>query len=142
MADNSYPNSAETLYFKLKQSETKRSTLLITGNGFDLQCGLASKYSDFFLWCEKTVLGFKDLVSAKYSTFLTQVNIQSAFQNNEQLTVWDLYFTNKTSVNVDEWFDLESEINESFQSDFWSNVLYEINFFQENGDWKKLISYK
>ncbi|CDR30524.1 hypothetical protein [Acholeplasma oculi] len=41
MVDNLHPNSAEALYLKSKQSEIKRSTLVITGNGFDLQCGLA-----------------------------------------------------------------------------------------------------
>lgn len=140
MADNLYPNSAEALYLKSKHSEIKRSTLLITGNGFDLQCGLASKYSDFFLWCEKTIFGFKDLISAKYSTFLRQVNIQSAFQNNEQLTVWDLYFTFKSEIHGDKWCDIEVEMNESFQSGFWNDVLDKINYFQENGEWNDPFS--
>lgn len=135
MGDKLFSNSAHTLHLKSDQSKEKKNTLLITGNGFDLKCGLASRYSDFFLWCKKNILGFKDLLSAKHSSLFTQSKIQSAFQNNNQLTVWDLYFTYKSELDGDNWCDIEAEINDSFQSGFWSVVLYKINYFQENGKW-------
>jgi len=109
-------------------------TLIVTGNGFDLQCGLKSSYYDFFNWCESKIKGFKELKIAR-SSYDSQGLIQGAFKSNLDLTVWDLYFMYKSILKNNQWCDIEFEINESFQSGFWNTVINNINFFQENGRW-------
>lgn len=125
-----------TLYFLNKKETIKMSSsLIVTGNGFDIKCGLNTRYSDFFKWCEKNILGFCNLKTARDSLFNTQIKIQDAFINNRELTVWDFYFTYISVLDREYWCDIESEINNSIQEGFWDNVLDGVNYFQANGCW-------
>lgn len=133
MDENKYANSAEQALNLLRQGEP--GTLLVTGNGFDLQCGLNSRYSDFFNWCLKEVKGFSDLKKAIPENYQSQFLIQGAFDNNKELTVWDLYFVHRSELRGSNWCDVEGAISHSFQSGFWLSVLEQINFFQETGRW-------
>jgi len=66
---------------------------------------------------------------------MVQGTIQDAFTHPE-ITLWDLYFTFKSSTfSKDKWCNVEEEINQSFKSSFWYDVLNQINYFQENSDW-------
>lgn len=114
----------------------KNNVIIVTGNGFDIQCGLNSRYSDFFEWCEKNIEYYKNLRLAKHNTYNQQGLIQGAFEKNDELTVWDLYFMYKSEFDGENWFDLECEINNSLQSDFWNDVLDDINYFENNNDWR------
>jgi len=132
---HNYSNSAYQLHLREQENETIKQTLIVTGNGFDMQCGLKSSYYDFFSWCELNIKGFKDLKNARNSMFNSQGLIQGAFENNPNLTVWDLYFMYKSTLTNNKWCDIEFEINESIQSGFWNSIISDINYFQENGNW-------
>jgi len=132
---HNYSNSSYQLHSREQENETIKQTLIVTGNGFDLQCGLKSSYYDFFSWCELNIKGFKNLKNARNSTFNSQGLIQGAFENNPNLTIWDLYFTYKSTLTNNKWCDIEFEINESIQSGFWNSIISDINYFQENGNW-------
>ncbi|HHT82274.1 MAG TPA: hypothetical protein GX003_02410 [Acholeplasmataceae bacterium] len=40
----------------MKINSKVTGTIIITGNGFDLQCGLNSSYRHFFEWCQKMTM--------------------------------------------------------------------------------------
>lgn len=70
--------------------------ILILGNGFDLEHGLDTRYSDFLKYYKK-----------KYSP-----KINTEFSNSENFlynNVWAKHFLNKT-LGGDKWIDLEREI--------------------------------
>lgn len=62
------------------------NTLLVIGNGFDLQCGLKSSYKDFFGWLR---------------------------QNNKRATdnLWTVHFLNNP-LNGNLWIDVEYRLQE------------------------------
>lgn len=73
-----------------------RKELLVLGNGFDLQCGLKSRYSDF-----------EDPRIRKLSAPFPQKAKQEdwIWFNNENLTVWDLILNEDYDRNA--WYDIE-----------------------------------
>lgn len=127
MNKSDYANSAEQVMKLLFKDEP--STLLITGNGFDLQCGLKSKYSDFFNWCGLNVRDYSFLKNAiQQPSHFTQ-----KISDNKEITIWDLYFVDKTIKPGANWCDVEHEINASFQSNFWDLVFEGVNTIRQKG---------
>lgn len=93
------------------------SQLIILGNGFDLTCGLSSKYSDFFqkrLSEEQIEIIFSSYEDYKDYLEITQSrsvsyniskNIHEIFEN---ITIWDLIFhMNRLHKDVN-WCDVEN----------------------------------
>jgi hypothetical protein len=120
---------------EVRKDLNKENTIIITGNGFDLQCGLKSHYSDFFDWCIKSVTNFEYLKSISSTYTQDYENVMIAFIQNRDLTVWDLYFLFKTQLRDNPWCDVESAINESIQSGFWEVVLNKVKKYHENCEW-------
>lgn len=114
-----------------------KKTIIVTGNGFDLQCGLNSNYSDFFDWSDHNIKEFNDVKKGLYDINQQEI-ILEAFSKNLNLTVWDLYFMIKSVESNSRWADIEAEINESIQSRFWDGVLKEINYFESTGEWGQI----
>lgn len=76
--------------------------LLIIGNGFDLQCGLPSKFSDFFAERESHEACHFNVYSMPSPSWASEVQ-------NAGLTVWDLILVHQ---KTDYWYDVESAIKD------------------------------
>ena len=83
---------------------------LVLGNGFDLYCGLYTKYSDFYcIFFEKY-----DSLRNLFEQF--EINNKSDFSklNLDLVTVWDVFFMLNSSKdpysNIKEWCDIEKLI--------------------------------
>lgn len=110
-------------------------TVLVIGNGFDLNCGLNTRYSDFFNWCQTNIPGYQGITGLHPQSILMDTSIRSAIGEKE-FTVWDLYFFLKSyGMNKDKWCNVEEEISHSFKSGFWSSVLSNINYFLSEDEW-------
>jgi len=110
-------------------------TIFVLGNGFDLQCGLKTKYSHFFNWCRKTYPWYKNVTSSKPYDFSFDTYVRDAIDQQE-FTIWDLYFiVQSPNMNQDLWCDIETEINQSIQSGFWEMILDKINEFLDSDSW-------
>lgn len=110
-------------------------TIFVFGNGFDLQCGLKTKYSHFFSWCKQTYPWYKNLSASMHSDFSFDSNVRAAIEQSE-FTVWDLYFiTHSPNMNSDLWCDVEEKMNQSIQSGFWEDILDKINDFLDCDSW-------
>jgi len=110
-------------------------TIFVLGNGFDLQCGLKTKYSHFFSWCRKIYPWYRSLTSLKLSDVYFQSSARNAIDQPE-FTIWDLYFiVHSPNMNQDLWCDIEAEMNKSIQSGFWEGVLNRINNFLRTDVW-------
>lgn len=89
-----------------KQASTNSDTnsswhqLLIIGNGFDLECGLRSRFIDFFTSRIKSPQ--RDFTEDGNDAEHTPEELVSAFP-----TIWDLILRNKQNAN---WFDIEKTI--------------------------------
>ena len=83
-------------------SHTKSSwhQLLIIGNGFDLECGLRSRFIDFFSSRIKTPQ--RDSTVDDNDVVRTPEELVSEFP-----TIWDLILRNNQDAN---WFDIEKTI--------------------------------
>lgn len=87
---------------------------VILGNGFDLHCGLYTKYSDFYCKNWKKYLYIKKLVKAF-------INSDSEFDESsdglKDLNVWDVFFAINSSdnpkENMDRWCDVETLMKHS-----------------------------
>ena len=108
-----------------KQASTNSDTnsswhqLLIIGNGFDLECGLRSRFIDFFSSRIKT--DQRDFTEDDDDAVHALEELVSAFP-----TTWDLILRNKQDAN---WFDIEKTIEmwvsgnipEVTKISYWSN---------------------
>lgn len=107
-----------------------RQILLVTGNGFDLACGLHTKYSDFINdWVRPKMLNGRYYDSVKHDDDPTYE--AEAVGKNENISLWEFYLANDENVvNAIEnktWFDIEQEIENSFKNDgIWSRVKNDI----------------
>lgn len=100
---------------------------LVIGNGFDLRCGLKSKYSDFFAY----LFDKDEKIEEWYKEFATKVRYYLDFSTSNYSdfwisykcfnlrNVWDFFFyflsKNKSSLNKN-WCDIEYEIEESLHT--------------------------
>lgn len=115
------------------------STILVLGNGFDLKCGLKSRYTDYFKWCEKSVNGFQTLMNACDKILATRADIKEIntmlkkLKMPNSLTLWDLYFIFQhkgryeftTYLDSEDvyWRDVEEEMKKSFTEYFWDRQI-------------------
>ena len=77
--------------------------LLIIGNGFDLQCGLPSKFSDFFE-VRRRKLERCQMYAGSRSAYIWANEVE-----NSGLTVWDVILENGVA---EYWFNIEAAIQE------------------------------
>ncbi len=108
---------------KDKVIKALRKTRLVVGNGFDLYCGLKTKYSDYFSynsfknnlideWIDKdqSQLFVKYISSPKDSEIRSR--IQKAFAELDQVNAWDVAFTISSRLWLNEngksWHEIES----------------------------------
>lgn len=114
-SSNAYLCWSFVMEFKDNLIKNLKETRLITGNGYDLFCGLKTKYSDFFNY-----RNFKSLINEWKLSFngnvISYTNLSSPSVNREELWVkpehfselnfWDFffYFASENSFkNMDSW---------------------------------------
>jgi hypothetical protein len=116
-------------------------TIFILGNGFDIQCGLESRYSDFFRWCGLTYPWYKQAASIDPKNEQVFDTFYRVAAEKPEFTVWDLYFLiHSERIKSDFWCDVESEISDSIKMDYWKDLLAEINYFFANHSWRNTNS--
>jgi hypothetical protein len=108
-----------------------KNTILIIGNGFDLQCDLKSSYKDFFEDKKRNNDIYK-LYFYSNDNFWTEI-IKVPFQQLfSKFSIWDMLFILKSNYYLNKrWCDIEKEILDTFligegNHCFWQNVL--LNF--------------
>lgn len=129
-------------YAYIKSLKNKK---IIIGNGFDLQCGLKSKYSDFFERNEKSnELLHNEIKIIKNKIENTLLNLTKneilnlfSNKNRKETNIWDLLFhliyLKNYKMKNKEWNDIETTIEESllkYESTLnisWYNVWAEYN---------------
>ena len=123
---------------------------VVLGNGFDLCCGLHTKYSDFYCekWAEYTNLR---KIYKKYVNSTDDLNINDGALKN--INIWDLFFALSGSENPKEnmqnWCDVELLIKDSlYQSKEADNINEVIDYLLHSDspvNWcttKKIIATK
>ncbi|MHC3378034.1 AbiH family protein [Ligilactobacillus equi] len=86
--------------------------LLILGNGFDLLCGLKSKYSDFFDYRYKDLKSdfhFDIYNEMENKDIIDIINQLQTELNINNLTLWDLFFLSLSKSNFN-WQNIEEII--------------------------------
>lgn len=100
--------------------------LIVLGNGFDLNCGLASRFLDFFVLRMKLIESAAPLRGATLADYLSE----------HELTVWDLVlFQRKKALGprgLNNWCDVESAI-----ADFMLDEVYPVD--EMGHDYKSVI---
>ena len=103
-----------------------KNVKLVIGNGFDLHCGLHTKYSDFYCKYLDTYLRIRELFDSYDET-------ETLAFKHEQIdlwTTWDLFFVLNSSkdpgINSKKWCDIEKMMLSSLitELDFEDNVEY------------------
>lgn len=77
--------------------------LLIIGNGFDLQCGLPSKFSDFFALRRRTLEQCRVAAGGRFA------HSWAIDVKQEGLTVWDVILENGAT---EYWFNIEAAVQD------------------------------
>lgn len=110
-------------------SKSSWQQLIILGNGFDLQCGLHSKFGDFFKPRLEVITGIESYSRAAWKSVI----------EDSDLTLWDFIL----EANIDNmWCDVEGEIESwilscsdqnSRTSLFWGalKVMKRVNLFTD-----------
>lgn len=100
--------------------------LIVLGNGFDLNCGLASRFLDFFVPRMKLIESAAPLRGATLADYFSE----------HELTVWDLVlFQRKKALGprgLNNWCDVESAI-----ADFMLDEVYPVD--EMGHDYKSVI---
>ena len=62
---------------------------LVLGNGFDLHCGLHTKYSDFYCWSIEKFLELRKMIKSYCDN-----GDMNFFENDKinHINVWDIFF--------------------------------------------------
>lgn len=115
-----------------------KNAKLVLGNGFDLFCGVKTKYSDFFesskgyhetikQWC-------KEFTEGKIKYFLNPSitnhnDFQPLIKLDNNITIWDLFFhlisPSDENENIN-WCDIEKSMLFSLRKDFEKQFRYPI----------------
>lgn len=94
-----------------------KNVKVVIGNGFDLHCGLYTKYSDFYCKNYKTYVFIQKL----YNEYVADNNYEINFNDEtiNTLNVWDIFFALNSPDNPKEckrnWCDIELLLKESFK---------------------------
>lgn len=152
----------------LEYLKTLSSIKLVIGNGFDLNRGLKTSYTDFFNWRKnswqviRTILGYAikcGQMSSGSDTdkIIYQILLSSDFRSNEQeflkLTIWDIYFCfMEWDLNpaFDNWYEVEKQIKRSLlvieehqTLPHWDRIFKKMHsIHKENEDYEALFYYK
>ena len=119
---------------------TETKTLLIIGNGFDLQCGLNSSYKHFFKWlndnkesCQRCDITFNN----------EKLYDENSFCDNEicsNSNEWSKHFLEK-SLGGENWVDVETEIKETLLETYKHDKSFDFyETFQELRRFEKQFS--
>lgn len=125
------------LNFQKQGNRQIDNSIIVTGNGFDLTCGLESGYEHFFKWCTDNIENYVNVLNLKSNLEYYLDLIRDYFKKNDKLSIWDLYFIIYTPLNIDLWCNIEKEIHNSININFWDNVLLSINYYIKNLKWQE-----
>ena len=150
---------------KDKESFVKslKQVKLILGNGFDLHCGLHTKYDDYFgVYYYEKYRRIKRL----YDQFIAgkQINFTEGVASKYNVNVWDIFMVVNSDalfrINNKRWCDIESSMTASFlKADsidngykafqtkvHWNEVIIQSDFIENNSDelrfLRSFIEYK
>lgn len=114
-----------------------KNVRLIFGNGFDLFCGLKTRYEDFFNFTPSYVEQIGRWVDTYENISRAKNYLDGTIENHEQfkafeildsnITIWDIYFylMSRTRTNL-KWCDIEEVMKCSFMNEIgkfnWENV--------------------
>ena len=93
-----------------------KNVKVIIGNGFDLHCGLHTKYSDYYCQNYKKFV----FIQKEYKKYLNNNDYELNFSDEkiDKLNVWDIFFALNSSDDPKEckqkWCDIESLMTDSF----------------------------
>jgi hypothetical protein len=130
---------------RIKNEKEKNSklTIIVTGNGFDLECGLGSTYNNFFKWriendanC-KCVFDRKDQLENEPSKIFTYLG------ENPDINVWELILIMAIDyADNSQWYNIEQTMsytinNYTEKKTFWDIVIDRcnkrlVNFYLED----------
>lgn len=96
-----------------------KKVLLIIGNGFDLKCGLDTKYIHYYNYQKERSSSFKDLID-KLKRDETDSIDYNGLSKDEHITFFDLFFTmidwNNNRLDSDHtWADIEDMLLGGFE---------------------------
>lgn len=130
---------------KNKINSKVTGTIIITGNGFDLQCGLNSSYRHFFEWCQKddNVFGFNYLIKTKNQQIIDWNEINRLFLKDKVLCVWDIYFIANSDIVNKNWCDIENKIYDSLNGErsLWEWIYKDLINYYSNYNYEKSSVY-
>ena len=117
---------------------------LVIGNGFDLYCGLKTKYSDYFLHntsknkiLKQWIIDFAPKVRT-YANFTKKIAKRSDFwvdfEHSEEANFWDIFFFiisyEETEIENWTWYDieiiLESWLHSKYERGYSNNDSFEV----------------
>ena len=106
-----------------------KKVLLIIGNGFDLKCGLDTKYIHYYNYQKERSPSFKDLID-KLKRNETDSIDYDGLSRNEHITFFDLFFTmidwNNNRLDSDHtWADIEDMLLSGFKTGQFNKSLFE-----------------
>lgn len=93
-----------------------KNVKVILGNGFDLHCGLYTKYSDYYCQNYRKFV----FIQKQYKEYINNDNYELDFNDEKisRLNIWDIFFALNSSNNPYEckqrWCDIESLMKDSF----------------------------
>lgn len=115
---------------------------LVIGNGFDLHCGLKTKYSDFFIYFYEKF----DFINELYKKFQQNGEIDFDDERISKILIWDIFFVlnsfNDQGVNK-WWCDVEKMMLSSFtnESDRKPNLESYVSFALSKIHWNDIKEY-
>lgn len=131
---NKEENVEKTDQIKESFIKSLKNMKVILGNGFDLYCGLKTKYQNYFdSRCELTKNieqwknGFLSIETYVKETVVNYKDFDSKVKLSEKVNVWFLLFYLYPSRKKDNWFDIErimlnSLYNEPISDSFWARI--------------------
>ena len=129
------------------------SVKLVLGNGFDLYCGLKTKYSDYFNYWKSKYEAINTWRKEYYfvnNYFRKEIsnndNFWEEIENFEMINVWDLLFcflsVNSEIIEKWRWCDIESEIEKSLKtSNDYGDLTWNKVFDILNAQYNRLDGY-
>ena len=103
-----------------------KNVKLVIGNGFDLHCGLKTKYSDFFLDDKDKNTYFKNWINEFRNSVKDYLNFRvenhkefwKDFRNFDKSNIWDFFFYIVSDIKPNsqkdwKWCDIENKIENS-----------------------------
>ena len=122
---------------------------LVLGNGFDLHCGLYTRYSDFYCMYWKKFHYIKNLIKAFINS---DEDFDDSIKELKNINVWDVFFAINSSdspkENMHRWCDIEFLIKHSLtdtEKELDKNSIFEFLLDGSQVNWpmvKRIIEHK